>query len=197
MRPFSKLDLGRHRSAFGQLPRTHCAPDHPPKRAICPKEQYLESRTVCCNTWRGLPRGGFIQVWCHRSRGVTIGKDAWIGYDASETSYPHLISIGDRTVISVRTTIVAHFHGSNGVRIEEDVFIGPGVIILPNLTIGKGAVVSAGSVVTTSVPPWTVVQGNPAKPIAKSALPLGMTTPIKEFLSHLRPLPKKRAMSSG
>ena len=147
---------------------------------------------------RSAPGAASFRVWCHRLRGVTIGKDAWIGYDCIlETSYPHLISIGDRTVISIRTTIVAHFHGSNGVRIEEDVFIGPGVIILPNLTIGKGAVVSAGSVVTTSVPPWTVVQGNPAKPIAKSALPLGMTTPIKEFLSHLRPLPKKRARPSG
>jgi acetyltransferase-like isoleucine patch superfamily enzyme len=147
---------------------------------------------------RSAPGAASFRVWCHRQRGVNIGNEVWIGYDCIlETSYPHLISIGDRTVISVRTTIVAHFHGSNGVHIEEDVFIGPGVIILPNLTIGKGAVVSAGSVVTTSVAPWTVVQGNPAKPIAKSRLPLGMTTPIKEFLTHLRPLPKGRPGASA
>jgi acetyltransferase-like isoleucine patch superfamily enzyme len=143
---------------------------------------------------RSAPGATSVRVALHRWRGVTIGKDVWIGYDSIlETSYPHLISIGDRVVISVRTTIIAHFHGSHGVRIEDDVFLGPGVIVLPNLTIGCGAVVSAGSVVTTSVPPWTVVQGNPAKPIAKSSLPLGMATPIKEFLSHLRPIPKKRA----
>ena len=142
---------------------------------------------------RSAPGATSLRVWCHRNRGITIGKDAWIGYDCIlETSYPELISIGDRVVISVRTTIVAHFHGSHGVRIEDDVFIGPGVIILPNLTIGCGAVVSAGSVVTMSVPPWTVVQGNPAKPIAKSGLPLGMATPMKEFLAKLRPLPRKR-----
>jgi acetyltransferase-like isoleucine patch superfamily enzyme len=133
-----------------------------------------------------------FRVWCHRHRGVTIGKNVWIGYDCIlETSSPHLITIGDRVVISVRTMIIAHFHGSHGVHIEDDVFVGPGVIILPNLTIGCGSVVSAGSVVTTSVSPWTVVQGNPAKPIAKTTLPLGMATPIKDFFSHLRPLPNR------
>jgi len=142
---------------------------------------------------RSAPGAMSLRVWCHRQRGVTIGKDVWIGYDAIlETAYPHLITIGNHVNISVRTTIIAHFHESHGVHIEDDVFIGPGVIILPNLTIGRGAVVSAGSVVTTSIPAGTVVQGNPAKPIAKSGIPLGMATKYNDFLSHLRPLPKKR-----
>jgi len=146
---------------------------------------------------RSAPGATSVRVWCHRQRGVKIGNDVWIGYDSIlETSYPRLITIGERVVLSVRTTIIAHFRGSIGVHIEDDVFIGPGAIILPNLTIGRGAVVTAGSVVTTSVPPWTVVQGNPAKPIAKSSLPLGMATPIKEFLSHLRPLPNTRPVAA-
>jgi acetyltransferase-like isoleucine patch superfamily enzyme len=74
------------------------------------------------------------------------------------------------------------------VRIEDDVFIGPGVMIMPNVTIGAGAVIAAGSVVTRSVAPLTMVQGNPAKPIARCGLPLGMNTPIKEFYRGLTPI---------
>lgn len=143
------------------------------------------------------PGAKTLRVWLHRWRGVKIGKDVWIGFGSIlETSSPHLISIGDRVVISVRTTIIAHFHGSYGVRIEDDVFVGPGAIILPNLKIGHGAVVTAGSVVTTTVPPQTVVQGNPARPIAKSTIPLGTSTPIGDFWRSLRPLPKRPRKST-
>jgi acetyltransferase-like isoleucine patch superfamily enzyme len=47
--------------------------------------------------------------------------------------------------------------------IEDDVWIGINCIILGGVTIGKGSVVGAGSVITKSVPPYVVVAGNPAK----------------------------------
>lgn len=46
--------------------------------------------------------------------------------------------------------------------IEDDVWIGCQAIILRGVTIGRGAVVAAGAVVTKNVPPYTVVAGNPA-----------------------------------
>ena len=46
--------------------------------------------------------------------------------------------------------------------IEDNVWIGGGAIVLPGVTIGKNAVVGAGSVVTRDVRPNTVVAGNPA-----------------------------------
>jgi acetyltransferase-like isoleucine patch superfamily enzyme len=49
------------------------------------------------------------------------------------------------------------------VRIEDDVWIGCSCIILKGVTIGEGAIVSAGSVVTKDVPPNTMVGGNPAR----------------------------------
>lgn len=52
--------------------------------------------------------------------------------------------------------------------IGNNVWIGAHCIILPGVTIGDGAVVGAGSVVTKSVPTKTVVAGNPAKPIEKA-----------------------------
>jgi maltose O-acetyltransferase len=49
--------------------------------------------------------------------------------------------------------------------IEDDVWIGCSVIILPGCHIGKGAVVGAGAIVTKSVPEFAIVAGNPAKVI--------------------------------
>jgi maltose O-acetyltransferase len=49
--------------------------------------------------------------------------------------------------------------------IEDNVWIGGGAILLPGVTIGRNAVVGAGSVVTRDVPANTVVAGNPARMI--------------------------------
>jgi len=135
------------------------------------------------------PGAKSLRVHLHRWRGVKIGEGAWIGYQVLlETSRPHLISIGDNVIISVRAMLIAHFRGPEGITVEDDVFIGPGAIILPNVTIGRGAVVTAGSVVSSSVGPMTVVQGNPARPIAKCGVTLGEKTTMGQFLRSLRPL---------
>jgi acetyltransferase-like isoleucine patch superfamily enzyme len=64
--------------------------------------------------------------------------------------------------------------------------LGPGVIVLPNVTIGRGAIVTAGSVVTKSAPPKAMVQGNPARPGATVKVPLGLDVLVKEFAKGLR-----------
>jgi acetyltransferase-like isoleucine patch superfamily enzyme len=141
-----------------------------------------------------------LRVTLHRWRGVHVGEGVFIGTDCMiETSKPHLVYIGNRVGLGARCTIVGHFRGitladhtgdstKHSVRIEDDVFIGPGVIILPNVTVGRGAVVAAGSVLTKSVPPLTMVQGNPAQPIATCGIPLIMGTSPKEFYAKLRPI---------
>ena len=134
------------------------------------------------------PGATTMRVRLNRWRGVKIGKDVWIGYDAIiETSCPHLVTIHDRAAIGIRATIIAHNREQRGVVIEEDVTLGPGVIVLPAVTIGRGAMVTAGSVVTKSVPPNTMVQGNPAQPIAKIEVPFGLNVSLKQFAKGLRP----------
>jgi acetyltransferase-like isoleucine patch superfamily enzyme len=146
---------------------------------------------------RFLPGGQTLRVWLHRARGVHLGKDVFIGEDVVlETGYPELITIEDRACISVRVIVIAHMRERKGVKIERDVFIGPGAIILANVTIGHGAVVTAGSVVTRSVPPMTVVQGNPAIPVATCGLSLTPTTSMKEFSRRLKPLTPRLSFAS-
>lgn len=53
------------------------------------------------------------------------------------------------------------------VNIGHDVWIGHGAIVLPGRNIGTGAVVAAGAIVTKDVPAYTIVGGNPAKPIKR------------------------------
>jgi serine acetyltransferase len=138
---------------------------------------------------RVAPGAQSLRVALHRWRGVRIGKNVWIGYDVIlDTSRPFLITLEDGCTVSIRVTIIAHFRESTGVKIERDAFIGPGAIILPNVVVGRGSVVTAGSVITRSVPPMTVVQGNPAVPVAKCGIPLGLDVTLKEFTGLLQPL---------
>jgi acetyltransferase-like isoleucine patch superfamily enzyme len=138
---------------------------------------------------RIAPGATTTRVLLNRWRGVNIGKEVWIGYDAIiETSCPHLVTIRDRASVGIRAIIIAHNLEQQGVVIEEDVTLGPGVIVLPDVTIGRGAIVTAGSVVTKSVPPKTMVQGNPARPIATAEIPFGPGISLKEFAKGLRPL---------
>jgi acetyltransferase-like isoleucine patch superfamily enzyme len=145
---------------------------------------------------RILPGAQTVRVVLHRARGVHIGKDVFISQDVIlETAFPHLITIEDRACIGTRVIIIAHMRElSQGVKIESDVFVGPGVIILPDVTIGHGAVVTAGSVVSRSVPPMTVVQGNPAVPVARCGVPLTPDTTMKEFSMRLKPLASRVAV---
>ncbi|WP_282571589.1 CatB-related O-acetyltransferase [Neorhizobium turbinariae] len=63
--------------------------------------------------------------------------------------------------------IVGHPATNGNVTVGSDVWIGDGASILSGVTIGNGAVIGARSLVTRDVPAYTIVGGNPAKPIRK------------------------------
>ena len=109
-----------------------------------------------------------------RSIGVNIGKGCFIS-TRGWSSEPYLVYIGNN--VQVTRGVMIHTHGGgNAVRhiipdfdtfgkviIEDGAYIGAYSQIMPGVTIGKNAIVAAGSIVTKSVPERVVVGGNPAK----------------------------------
>ena len=111
-----------------------------------------------------------------RHIGIKIGNNCLIDtrYWSSE---PYLITIGNN--VQVTRGVSIHTHGGGNtirrfhpdfdvfgrVTIKDWAYICSFSQIMPGVTIGEGALVAAGSVVTKSVPPNTVVGGNPAKVI--------------------------------
>lgn len=88
---------------------------------------------------------------------VRIGKDVMMGTNCIIYSRNHAF---DRIDIPMRAQ---GFSQVKPVVIEDDVWIGGRVTILPGVRVGTGAVIGAGAVVTKNVPPYAVMGGNPAK----------------------------------
>jgi len=88
--------------------------------------------------------------------------------------FPEKISVGRNTVIGYNTTILAHEYlikeyRLGEVKIGSEVMIGANSTILPGVTIGDGAVVSAGTLVHKDVPAGAFVGGNPMRVIKEDA----------------------------
>ena len=105
-----------------------------------------------------------------------IGDQTWIG----QQCFLHAaggLTLGARVGVGPGVRIITSVHQESGrelpvlfspiemapVVVEDDADLGVGSVILPGVTVGRGAVVGAGAVVTADVPPYAVVAGVPAK----------------------------------
>ena len=113
---------------------------------------------------------------------ITIGNNVIINTDCHIGCIEKIV-IGNNVLIASRVYISDHSHGDTKrntleippaqrtlvtkgpIVIEDNVWLGEGVCILPGVTIGKGSIVGANSVVTKDVPSYSVVAGTPAKQI--------------------------------
>ncbi|MGA3175100.1 MAG: acyltransferase [Syntrophorhabdales bacterium] len=143
---------------------------------------------------RFLPGCTTLRPFLHKLRGVAIEGHVFIGEEVYiENEYPDCIEIKDGAQIALRATIMAHFRGSGRVVIGKDVWIGPHSLIAASapgqvLSIGEGAVVAAGAIVTKDVPARTFVGGVPARPIALVGVPMRLTTSYEDFKKGLAPI---------
>ncbi len=115
-----------------------------------------------------------------------------IGDNVQLNDYVHIgvsekVTIGNNVLVASKVMIIDHNHGSyNSIKssnpeskpaerelvskpviIEDNVWIGELTSILPGVTIGKGSVIGASSVVINNIPPYSIAVGNPAKVIKK------------------------------
>ncbi len=120
-----------------------------------------------------MPRRDFRQRIRHQVRTRVWKQDidpsAWIASTANiDRTYPKGIHIGADCMIDEYATILAH-DMSRGLYldtfIKERARIGTRAIVMPGITVGAGAVVDPGSVVTRDVAPGERVRGNPARPV--------------------------------
>lgn len=109
--------------------------------------------------------------------GVNLGKNCLVYRSMEWPSEPYLITIGNH--VQLTRGVAIHTHGGGNiirrkiadfdsfgkVVIKDWAYIGAHAQIMPGVTIGEGAMVAAGSIVTKSVPDGMVVAGNPAKVI--------------------------------
>lgn len=101
-----------------------------------------------------IGRGSFV----HGGGGVSIGNDVLIGPGVKIWTTDHRF---DSRALPMRQ----QGHDFGPVSIGDDVWLGANAVVLKDVTIGEGAVVAAGSVVTKDVPPYAVVAGVPARQI--------------------------------
>lgn len=92
--------------------------------------------------------------------GVTIGKNVLMGPDVKIITRNHNFS-------DLNTPIQEQGDFESPVLIEDDVWLGANVIILPGVKINKGSIVAAGAVVRSEVPAFSIVGGVPAKVIGR------------------------------
>ncbi|KKK18165.1 acetyltransferase, CysE/LacA/LpxA/NodL family [Aspergillus rambellii] len=111
---------------------------------------------------------------------VKVGAGAFINFDCVILD-TCLVTIGARTLLGPKVALYSGTHpldpairnGTSGpesgkeIHIGEDCWLAGNVIVLPGVTIGDGAVIGAGSVVTKDVPAYHLAVGNPAKIVRK------------------------------
>jgi acetyltransferase-like isoleucine patch superfamily enzyme len=117
----------------------------------------------------------FMGTWFNSSGGLIMHGQAIIN-PKCHIDTRGVIEIGKNVSISSEAALVTGDHNVQDpffkarfrkITLEDNVFIGFRAVILGGVTVGRGSVVSAGSIVTKDVPPLTIVAGIPAKKIGE------------------------------
>jgi maltose O-acetyltransferase len=151
-------------------------------------------RYLLLRFWLGqLPPSVSIQLHCRflHARGVSIAARSVINHGCLLDGRRYPITIGSDVSIGPEAAILTLGHDPSSpefadrggpVTIGDHAWIGFRAIVLPGVSIGEGAVVGAGAVVSRDVPPFTIVAGNPARPIGRRPAGLSYALSYNPFL---------------
>lgn len=114
----------------------------------------------------------FVHIWA--DGGISIGNRVMIGSHSAITTLTHDYRAERMQETVIRRTIV----------IEDDVWIGTHSVIMPGVTIGRGAVIGAGSVVTKDVAPMSIIVGVPGE-LLKMRPTAPLIHPAESFVAGL------------
>ncbi len=142
---------------------------------------------------RNLPGGYSLRPILHRLRGAKIGRGVWIGEDVFlDGGHPEAVEIREGAAIAMRSTVIGHTKGAGKVIIDKGAVVGAGSVIIcssgQTLTVGECAVVSAGSTVSSDIPPYTLCGPPRIQMFGLVTVPFLDATTIEEFRRGLRPL---------
>lgn len=98
---------------------------------------------------------------------VSIGHNVLIAGKVYISDNSHGFYKGDKNDTSPDVVPIKRPYPKLPVVIEDNVWIGEGVMVLPGVIIGKGSIIGANAVVSKSIPEYTIAVGQPAKPIKK------------------------------
>lgn len=87
---------------------------------------------------------------------IVLGNNVLVGFNV-------VMRTSNHSCIKRDTPIKKQGHKTGKITIEDDVWIGSNAVILPNVTIGKGAIIGAGAIVNKSIPSYALAGGVPAK----------------------------------
>lgn len=119
-----------------------------------------------------------IRLFCNKLRGVKMGKNVTIQQQCMiDNAYPEYVIIEDDVSVNQGVTIIAHTNPRKRwkgvltpkvrpVVLKSGCFIGINTTILPGVTVGRYAIISAGSIVSKNVDDYTIARGNPAIKVA-------------------------------
>ena len=120
--------------------------------------------------------------WLTRVWGMDIHPTAQLSMSAKfDRTFPIGVHVGERSFVAFEARILTHDRTRglySHTRIGKNCFIGGRSLIMPGVEIGDNCVVGAGSIVTKSVPPRSIIAGNPAR-IIRSDIEVG---PYGRFL---------------
>jgi heptaprenylglycerol acetyltransferase len=151
---------------------------------------------------RVLPGGTNLRPFLHRLRGVKIHGSVFIGDDVYlENEFPECVEIHDGASIGLRSTVIAHTRGPGKIIIEKQAAITAGCLIVcpqgKTLTIGEGAVISAGSTVSNDIPPYTLCGAPRIKVFGKITVPFTLDMEHEEFTRGLKTLKAEKREEKG